>query len=86
MIDSNFTDSNRIATIPANVLTNSQLANNSITVNGVEIALGASGSIDITDSGTSVALIKSTLSVFLGRSGLQHKLCTQQPHTILSDF
>lgn len=61
MIDSNFTDSNRIGTIPANVLTNNQLANNAITVNGVEIALGASGNIDITDSGTSVALIKSTL-------------------------
>ena len=62
LIDSNFLDSARIATIPNKAIVNSQLNNNTVTVNGIEIALGGSGNIDVTDSGTSVALIKSTLN------------------------
>ena len=61
MFDSNFADSNVIATIANRSIANSKLTNNSLTVNGIEIALGTSGTIDITDSGTSVGLIKSTL-------------------------
>ena len=62
LIDSNFLDSARVATIPNKSIVNSQLNNNTVTVNGIEIALGGSGNIDVTDSGTSVALIKSTLN------------------------
>jgi len=61
MFDSNFADSNVIATIANRSIANSKLINNTVTINGIEIALGAAGSIDITDSGSSVALIKSTM-------------------------
>jgi hypothetical protein len=61
LISINFLDSARVATIPNKAIVNNQLFNNTITVNGIEIALGGAGNIDITDSGTSIALIKSTL-------------------------
>jgi len=61
IFDSNFADSNVIATIANRSIANSKLTNNTITVNGISIALGAAGNIDITDSGSSVALIKSTM-------------------------
>jgi hypothetical protein len=61
IIDSNFTDSNEIATLANRSIANSKLVNNTITINGVEFSLGESKAIDTTDSGVQVALIRSVL-------------------------
>ena len=61
IIDNSLADSNAIALIANRSITNNKLDNNTVTVNGIEITLGGSGNIDVTDSGTSIALIKSSL-------------------------
>ena len=61
IIDSNFTDSNEIATLANRSITNNKLANNNFTINGVTIALGETKAIDTTDSGVQIALIRSVM-------------------------
>jgi hypothetical protein len=61
IIDSNFTDSNEIATLANRSIANSKLENNTITINGVEFSLGESKAIDTTDSGVQIALIRSVM-------------------------
>ena len=61
IIDSNFSDSNEIATLANKSIANSKLENNTITINGVEFELGESKAIDTTDSGVQIALIRSVM-------------------------
>ena len=61
IIDSNFADSNEIATLANRSITNNKLANNNFTINGVTIALGETKAIDTTDSGVQIALIRSVM-------------------------
>ena len=61
IIDSNFADSNEIATLANKSIANSKLENNTITINGVEFELGESKAIDTTDSGVQIALIRSVM-------------------------
>lgn len=90
MIDSNFNDSNEIATIANRSITNNKILNNTITINGVTFALGESKVIDTTDSGVQIALIRKVMradsdtGIHYDSAGLEFSL-SSVPNTSLAN-